>query len=466
MSRYLRLALLALVAGCVNLTPPTIIFSEDGPTAMDPDSAVHDATPGRDRPLEPPPPDGPVADTLLSDLPIPDGRPPDLVAPDGPGPDTRPPDGALLANGVGCVAGDACQSGVCSEGVCCDQACLQLCRSCKIFGTVGTCTIAPVGADPRSECPAQTAATCGRYGGCDGAGACRLQPVGTTCAPSRCTGSTETGASGCDGRGTCLPASARSCAPFVCGASACATSCTGGAQCTAGNVCFIDACVAAGTTPALYWSFDETSGSTALDGSGNGLEGQYTGNSSSPQPSTEVPTLMFPDPRSRSFAISARQGVRLATLPAALRPANSFTISVWYRATRVDQDNADPGSDLVSAGDQYMLRLFPTGAQFVKRTSGGFERCLGTVGNSLDGQWHHVAASTSTSGMKVYFDGQERCSNGLDGNVDYIAGDELWVGRHGDGDTDRDFDGHIDEVRIYTRVLSATEIQNLASGRR
>ena len=55
----------------------------------------------------------------------------------------------------------------------------HLCRSCKLSGNLGTCTAARAGVDPRLECPAQAPATCGRAGGCDGMGACRLHPGGT-----------------------------------------------------------------------------------------------------------------------------------------------------------------------------------------------------------------------------------------------------------------------------------------------
>jgi hypothetical protein len=46
----------------------------------------------------------------------------------------------------------------------------------------------------------------------------------------------------------------------------------------------------------------------------------------------------------------------------------------------------------------------------------------------------------------------------------YDLGKDLWVGRHGNGNQNWDFEGNIDEVRVYTRVLTATEIAALAAG--
>jgi hypothetical protein len=462
MACRLGLALLALVAGCVDLVRPPMVTLDLG---VQPE---RDGGPRPDRPIDV----GRTPDTdHAPDLP-PDPEVPDATEVPVPEPDALPPDAPVdLLNGEACATPSVCASGICSEGVCCDQPCTELCRSCKVPGAVGSCTRAPAGTDPRQQCPAQGQSTCGRAGGCDGAGACRLYPDGTGCGTPTCTGSTETSAYFCDGAGSCRPDSARSCAPYQCAGAACGTGCTSVAQCTTGNVCFLNGCVPQGSLPALYWAFDEASGTTtALDGSGNGREGLYTGSTGSPDPTTGGAPLMFTNLRSRTFTIANREGVRLANMPTALKPANNITVSVWYRATQIDTDNTANGSDLVSAGDNYMLRLTASDVHFIKRTNTGttFDKCFAMVPgfNPLDGQWHHVAGLTSSTGMKVYIDGQQGCSNTVADPISHSAGLDLWVGRHGNDDPDRDFDGQIDDVRIYTRVLSETEIRDLAAGRR
>jgi hypothetical protein len=79
-----------------------------------------------------------------------------------------------------------------------------------------------------------------------------------------------------------------------------------------------------------------------------------------------------------------------------------------------------------------------------------------------------VAAVLSSSGMRLYVDGIERCSNNRnEGNI-YDKGGDLYVGRHGNPDSgapeDWDFDGNIDDVRIYNRALSADEAAAVAAG--
>ena len=148
-------------------------------------------------------------------------------------------------------------------------------------------------------------------------------------------------------------------------------------------------------------------------------------------------------------------------MPLALRRSNNLTVSAWYRATSGGRD------EIVSGGDQYVLRLIPNQIEFSKRISGGsYVQCLATVSGHFDGNWHHVAGVTSTAGMKVYFDGVETCSNGAGDSIVNDLGPDLFVGRHGFNQIGWDFDGNIDDVRIYGRALPASEISYLAKGNR
>jgi hypothetical protein len=237
--------------------------------------------------------------------------------------------------------------------------------------------------------------------------------------------------------------------------------------------------VIASSGPALRWRFDEPEGNLALDASGNGRTGAYIGENGMPAPTSDVPMVMFPDAYSRGFTLGQRHAVQLSPLPDALKPAIDVTLTVWYRATAVDT-NPPPdggvvvptGSELVSAGNQFLLRLRPTQVEFSKRvmataTTGAFSQCFATVDNHLDGNWHHLAGVSSAEGIKVYFDGVERCTSDVANAqkpIFYDQGRDLWVGRHGNGQTQWDFGGNIDDVRVYTRALPADEIAFLARG--
>jgi len=334
------------------------------------------------------------------------------------------------ANGAACAMSTECASGLCSGGVCAAPGC----------GSAASC---PVG----EMCVA---------------GLCK-KPDGASCmAGSQCV-------SGLCAAGVCKKANGAACmASSECGSGLCsggvctAAACGGAGQmCCAGSVCSSGTVCLAGTCsagPALQWKFDESSGTTALDASGNGLRGTYVG-AETPLPSTLRPAAgSMGNPSSRAFDRTKQQAVRLAATPLILKPTNGLTVSAWYRATSVDTS----GAELVSAGDNYILRLRKGQVEFAKHiVVGGFATCAFPSSTHLDGAWHHVAAVSSTEGMKVYFDGMESCTNLQGEDLLYDRGPDFWVGRHGNNSTAWDFDGNIDDVRVYRRALTASEITAL-----
>jgi hypothetical protein len=131
-----------------------------------------------------------------------------------------------------------------------------------------------------------------------------------------------------------------------------------------------------------------------------------------------VPMLAFADPLSRAFLRASRQAVTLANMPASLKPTSDISLSLWYRATTIDTGpggTSPAGSELISGGDQYIMRLHMGDIEVSKRTSSGHMQCLGPVTTHLDGNWHHVAGVISPTAMLVYVDGVMRinCPNTL-----------------------------------------------------
>ena len=50
-------------------------------------------------------------------------------------------------------------------------------------------------------------------------------------------GNTQTNATACDGTGACSIAGTTDCTPFICGATACLTTCTDASSCVGGGFC-------------------------------------------------------------------------------------------------------------------------------------------------------------------------------------------------------------------------------------
>jgi hypothetical protein len=266
--------------------------------------------------------------------------------------------------------------------------------------------------------------------------------------------------------------SSRNCTPYLCSNAACGTTCTTSAQCQTGNYCSSsNTCVPFGAAPRLYWKFDEASGTVAIDSSGGGFNGTYTGVSGTPTSSNVVPMpIRFTNPASRAFVAASRQAVRLASAQAALKPANNLTISLWFRTTTLDighDQGATPGprsSEALSLGDNYLIRIRATDIAWTRRSAAGYLSVLAPMTDHLDGNWHHVAAVVSPTGMRLFYDGLERVSSARGDNIIYDQGVDLYVGRHGEDDPDWDFAGNIDDVRIYTRALPSDEVKAIAGG--
>lgn len=366
-------------------------------------------------------------------------------------------------NGSACTRAAQCESNRCVDNTCCASACTELCAACNNPSALGTCTPIAAGQDPGNECTLEAGNVCGYDGTCNGAGACR-RPNGTSCGMSSCSNGIETPAPSCNGVGTCSSPVPRDCGAYVCAGNRCGTSCSSDAGCSVGHTCTGTTCVPL-PGPVLYWKLDETSGGTAFDATSNGHHGTYTGNGAAmPTTSTVLPpAITFPNAASRFFDRDARHAIRLSDVPPALKPAADITVAVWYKA--IDTDTSGE-SEIISMGNAYNLRIFNDQLEVAKHITNAHRQCRGPA-NPIDGNWHHLAGVITASELRLYHDGVLLNACAISGTIAYFATTvDLWVARHGGNMTDvRDFEGHLDDLRIYNRVLSAAEIARLASGK-
>jgi hypothetical protein len=141
-------------------------------------------------------------------------------------------------NGAACSGADECTSGFCTDGVCCENACAGLCKTCALAARPGQCVNVPAGqSDTGNACAATARATCGADGTCDGEGACRLWPVGTSCAAPVCSADGTTLLNrACNGSGICQD-NPKKCGDYVCSGTACKTTCRTDADCSGPKKC-------------------------------------------------------------------------------------------------------------------------------------------------------------------------------------------------------------------------------------
>jgi hypothetical protein len=213
-----------------------------------------------------------------------------------------------------------------------------------------------------------------------------------------------------------------------------------------------------GLGPVAHWPFDEARGAVANDISGNGNHGTVFGNA------TWV----------RGVAGSA---IHLDGIDdyincgnsAVLNPEMELSISVWFRGT---QSFSGSGNDpIVDKGYlfheppyyQYHLGIsgnlypsFPGSIGFT--TSGGAGAGSGSGAWQI-GVWRHVVATTSASETNLYVDGiQVAHTIGEHGPMqDY--GRPFLIGKF--ANLNFYLPGEIDDLQVYGRALTCTEVQFL-----
>jgi hypothetical protein len=205
-----------------------------------------------------------------------------------------------------------------------------------------------------------------------------------------------------------------------------------------------------------WWRFDEASGTIAYDSSGNGHNGTLingparvagktgTGALSFDGISTMVdipssPDFDFSGDFSASAWVFSKTGSRVTALGRALN-------NLWQLWT-LEQITATTFSmELVRADS-------PTaGRQGYLATHSGF----------TTNAWHHVAGVKSGTTITIYVDGTPGSPVGEITNANpTLAGIDITIGSRRAITPDQIWNGYVDDVRVYNRALSASEIWNL-----
>jgi hypothetical protein len=146
------------------------------------------------------------------------------------------------------------------------------------------------------------------------------------------------------------------------------------------------------------------------------------------------------------------------------------TISVWIKRNEIDNVDAILSKGNYGTGKQWYLRTdYPVGGtththiNFLFRAGAPIEQIqqIWSTSQLYPGTWHHVVAKRDSTGLSIYIDGQldntEASSpRNADSNVPVKFGFiDTWV------PGDFNMDGNIDDVRIYNRALSSSEVAAL-----
>ncbi|HVV39412.1 MAG TPA: LamG domain-containing protein [Candidatus Paceibacterota bacterium] len=213
---------------------------------------------------------------------------------------------------------------------------------------------------------------------------------------------------------------------------------------------------------AGYWPFDEGSGAIAGDMSGNRNNGTLSGST--------LPSWVG-GKHGGALSFDGTGGYVSTPSSSALNLTSSITIAAWVKVNSNVTNYRMIISKESTAGTPWPFRFYveqTTGKLVLDFTVSSAIKTFTTSTAINDNMWHHVVAVRDDTGktVTVYIDGVSRASGSYTGTVDSSAtaariGISPYTGGGAGGSYP--FIGNIDELRVYSRALSASEIAGLYS---
>jgi hypothetical protein len=221
------------------------------------------------------------------------------------------------------------------------------------------------------------------------------------------------------------------------------------------------------TTLKGYWKFDETSGTLSRDSSG------WENNGTLFDGSTKCANGNCPTWANGIFGNAiqldgSNDYVNVSDSASVNLTGNALTLSAWVKL------NGTIGSSTIgniisktagSGSEQYELSYTtnthgtPNSFRFDTRTSNGLISVYTNETFTETNVWYHVAGVYNSTHMIIYVNGREKNTAAQIGTITGRISD-VNIGQS--AATGNNFNGTIDEVRIYNETLSASDITALA----
>ena len=193
-------------------------------------------------------------------------------------------------------------------------------------------------------------------------------------------------------------------------------------------------------TLVAHWMFDETTGNTAADSTGNGHTGTVHG--------ATWTAGHFGN------ALAFHDGDDKVLVEPIADLGDTWTIAAWFTAPLPDSaawhtlTRGQSGDHQIFTDSSLNLGVYANG-------NGEFRGCGYNMSGLVAG-WHHVAAVGEGSATRFYVDGQ------YVGSSDRKSTTDIYCLGNYQGDNQR-FSETVDDVRIYSRALSSNEVYGLAN---
>ena len=146
---------------------------------------------------------------------------------------------------------------------------------------------------------------------------------------------------------------------------------------------------------------------------------------------------------------------------AALRPSTLITVSAWVNLYAPTASAGIIDKRIAGIMDSYLLRAKGNGFEFCLAEK-PLARCvLGDIGSVSLLTWYHVAGVWDGSEMRVYINGALIGTPLAYTGQNFWSTDPLIIGTENEaGNLNNSFPGIIDQVKIWKRALSPSEIAN------
>jgi len=211
----------------------------------------------------------------------------------------------------------------------------------------------------------------------------------------------------------------------------------------------------------LSYTFDQDQGTAVRDGAAPALPGTLVG---AEPAAAHVPgragrgtALDLVGARHQYVAVPERSGIDV----------DRFTLAALVRYSGVENDRTDGRWEVLEKAGAYWLNVRTDGRV---RVGGFFGGCASARWRYLDstavvrvGTWTHLAATYDGAALTVWVDGVRAGRKAVSGRT-CVNDEPLAVGAKrapAKGLLEAFWDGQLDDVRVYRRALSATEIRQL-----
>jgi hypothetical protein len=206
------------------------------------------------------------------------------------------------------------------------------------------------------------------------------------------------------------------------------------------------------TLAVSHWRFDDNNGCMALDSYGDN-HGMLR-----PECISNSPTWVEGKINSALFFDGIDDYVQVDNA-ANLNPRSAITVSTWIKWAINPTTGGSWASIVSKDGDrQYRLQHNQDNTKFefaVRTNSGG--RWLTSTTKPVENVWYYVVGTYDGETLKIYVNGSLENSLSYSGDI-LQSSSPLLIGSH--SSTGRNFNGIIDEIALYNRTLSASEIQD------